>query len=281
MFKKKDVPYTDMELERELFVWDYEGRQFRAVVIDGEAWFVARDAAVILGYINTREAIKNLVDDDDKAFGIVIFDFMRRERKPVFVNESGLSSLICASEYPDAKKFKMWIAEKVMPAIRRKGSYFFSSRTSPQYSRMINAEQKISEQESRINELFEKFELLRSRFAVDRDNWRKECRDILARCARTLDNDYSYIGQIYEEAYSLLESRAGVCLSARLKNMRGRMAVNGSTAEKVKGTTNFDVIDEDKKLREIFISVVQEMAIKYGVKEKEDNEQTEPTESAE
>ena len=43
--------------------------------------------------------------------------------KLVFINESGLYSLILSSKLPSAKKFKRWITAEVLPAIRKTGSY--------------------------------------------------------------------------------------------------------------------------------------------------------------
>ena len=39
----------------------------RAIEKDGEPWFVGKDVAVALGYANTRKAIADHVDDEDKG----------------------------------------------------------------------------------------------------------------------------------------------------------------------------------------------------------------------
>ena len=41
--------------------------------------------------------------------GVTIRDSIGREQNPVFINESGLYSLILSSKMPDAKKFKRWV----------------------------------------------------------------------------------------------------------------------------------------------------------------------------
>lgn len=52
----------------------------RTVVIGNEPWFVGRDVAVALGYENTRKAIADHVDDEDKLQndGVTICDSMGR-----------------------------------------------------------------------------------------------------------------------------------------------------------------------------------------------------------
>ena len=44
--------------------------------------------------------------------------------KTIFINESGLYSLIMSSKKPEAKKFKRWVTSEVLPSIRKTGSYY-------------------------------------------------------------------------------------------------------------------------------------------------------------
>lgn len=41
----------------------------------------------------------------------------------IFINESGLYSLIFNSQLPTAKKFKRWVTSEVLPQIRKTGKY--------------------------------------------------------------------------------------------------------------------------------------------------------------
>lgn len=97
--------------------------QVRTVTIDGEPWFVGKDVAKILGYSNTRKALVDHVDEEDKTDGVTIRDSIGREQNPVCINESGLYSLILSSKMPNAKKFKHWVTCEVLPAIRKHGIY--------------------------------------------------------------------------------------------------------------------------------------------------------------
>lgn len=95
----------------------------RTATIDGEPYFVGKDVAEILGYSNSRKALTDHVDAEDKLDGVTIRDSIGREQSPVFINESGLYSLILRSQLPAAKKFKRWVTSEVLPAIRRYGMY--------------------------------------------------------------------------------------------------------------------------------------------------------------
>ena len=100
----------------------------RAVEIDGGPWFVGKDVANILKYENPGKAIRMHVDAEDKKMGVQdgtpsIKDNLGREQYPVFINESGVYSLIFRSKLPKAKEFKRWVTSEVLPSIRKTGSY--------------------------------------------------------------------------------------------------------------------------------------------------------------
>lgn len=93
----------------------------RTTIINGEIMFVGKDVADILGYTNTPKAIRDHVDDEDKLAERIVLSGQNRE--VVFINESGLYSLILSSKMPTAKKFKHWVTSEVLPAIRKHGMY--------------------------------------------------------------------------------------------------------------------------------------------------------------
>lgn len=95
----------------------------RTADINGVPYFVGKDVAEILGYSNTRKALLDHVDEEDKTDGVTIRDSIGREQAPVLINESGLYSLILSSKLPNAKKFKRWVTSEVLPAIRKTGGY--------------------------------------------------------------------------------------------------------------------------------------------------------------
>ena len=95
--------------------------EIRMVEIDSEPWFVGKDVADILGYTNTAKAIRDHVDDEDKLTERIVLSGQNRE--VIFINESGLYSLILSSKLPNAKAFKRWVTSEVLPSIRKHGLY--------------------------------------------------------------------------------------------------------------------------------------------------------------
>lgn len=99
-----------------------EFKEIRTMVLKGEPWFVGKDIAENLGYSNTRKAIIDHVDSEDKNT-VTIRDGIQGNPNLVVINESGLYSLILSSKLPQAKKFKRWVTSDVLPSIRKHGMY--------------------------------------------------------------------------------------------------------------------------------------------------------------
>lgn len=93
----------------------------RTLDINGEPWFVGKDVAEALGYSNSRKALIDHVDEEDK--GVTKCDTPGGIQELTVINESGLYSLILSSKLPTAKKFKHWVTAEVLPAIRKHGVF--------------------------------------------------------------------------------------------------------------------------------------------------------------
>ena len=81
----------------------------RTVMINDQPWFVGKDIAVALGYSNPQKAIRDHIDVEDKLTERIVLSGQNRE--VIFINESGLYSLILSSKLPSAKKFKRWVTQ--------------------------------------------------------------------------------------------------------------------------------------------------------------------------
>lgn len=134
-------------------VRDFKNREFgeiRTVVINAEPWFVGKDIAEVLGYSNSRKAILDHVDDEDKIDGVTIRDSIGRDQAAVVINESGLYALIFGSKMASAKRFKHWVTSEVLPQIRKNGSY--QNRLTPEEMMRIQLGM-VDDHENRIEHL--------------------------------------------------------------------------------------------------------------------------------
>lgn len=112
----------------ELKNFTFEDQQIRVLTIEGEPWFVGKDVAEVLGYSNSRKAIADHVDSEDK--GVTKCYTLGGTQQIAIINESGLYSLILSSKLPDAKKFKRWVTSEVLPTIRKHGAYMTDQKAA-------------------------------------------------------------------------------------------------------------------------------------------------------
>jgi anti-repressor protein len=121
-------------------------------------------------------------------------------------------------------------------------------------------EQKLIAMETRTEKVERTLTIVKDTI-VQRDNWRQQMNDMVSKIAENqliVDHHATRV-----DTYKLLESRAGCDLSARQRNMRQRLEEGGATKTKVAAVTKMDVIESDKRLKEIYSAVVKEMFIKY------------------
>ena len=122
--------------------------QVRTIEIDNEPWFVGKDVAVALGYTNTAKAVRDHVDEEDKLTERIVLSGQNRE--VIFINESGLYSLILSSKLPTAKDFKRWITKEVIPSIRKTGGYQMPSTPEQRIAAaLIDAQRILAEYEEK------------------------------------------------------------------------------------------------------------------------------------
>ena len=111
-------------------VFHYEENEITVIKCRDEIWFRGKEIAKALGYEKTRNAILKHVNDDDKSLledlrrgPQIRAPFKNEQGGSIFINESGLYSLIFGSKLESAKVFKRWVTSEVLPSIRKTGRY--------------------------------------------------------------------------------------------------------------------------------------------------------------
>lgn len=99
----------------------FEEHQVRVLMDErGEPWFVAADVCAALGISNPRDAVSRL-RMREKGVGNV--DTPGGPQQMTTVSEPGVYRLTFTSRVEGAERFKDWLAEEVLPSIRKTGSY--------------------------------------------------------------------------------------------------------------------------------------------------------------
>lgn len=103
-----------------LQIFHYNGNEVRTIQKDGEPWWVLKDVCGVLSIGNARDVF-NRLDDDEK--GVDQIDTLGGKQNMQIVNESGLYNVILRSDKPEAKPFRKWVTNEVLPSIRKYGAY--------------------------------------------------------------------------------------------------------------------------------------------------------------
>ena len=115
-------------------IFQYEGKQVRTVMANGNPMFVAKDVCEILEIDPTQT---RRLDDDEK--GLCLMQTPGGMQEIAAVTETGLYSLVLGSRKPEAKAFKRWITHDVLPSIRKTGSYLGVPQSLPEALRLAAA----------------------------------------------------------------------------------------------------------------------------------------------
>lgn len=129
---------------------------------------------------------------------------------------------------------------------------------------LIQSLQEMKEVKQQIQATNKRLDGISDIVALDTHSWREDARRLIVKIAQAIGGN-EYIKDVNAEVFRLVELRGATRLSIRLTNMRRRMADNGVCKSKRDRLNKVDVIAEDKKLIEIYVAIVKEMAIKYGV----------------
>lgn len=138
----------------EVQLFNFENHEVRSLLLNNEPWFVGKDVAEVLGYAKPLNAIAQHVDKDD-SLKQGLTDSLGRQQKTIFVNESGLYSLVLSSKLPSAKKFKRWVTSEVLPALRKTGQYQVKELSGQELmaKALIEAQSVLAAKDKQIEEM--------------------------------------------------------------------------------------------------------------------------------
>lgn len=136
----------------ELTPFDFEGKQVRIVLKDGEPWFVAPDACRVLEMADVTSALR-VLDEDEK--GPLTVRTPGGEQNVNGISEPGLYKLMMRSRKPAAKRFDRWVRHEVLPTIRKTGGYNAAPMTREEQiaHALIASQQIVTEQRAKIERL--------------------------------------------------------------------------------------------------------------------------------
>lgn len=98
----------------------FESHEVRALTINGEPWFVARDICDALGLDHITNALSKV---PEQHLTVIRLQSGGQDREMKAVSEPGLYRLVLRCDKPQAEPFMEWVTAEVLPSIRKTGGY--------------------------------------------------------------------------------------------------------------------------------------------------------------
>ena len=133
----------------------YNGHEIVIIIDDNNVpWFYAPGVARILEYVKTDDAIRTNTKLTERKNFSKLQKYVQNppnylKSNAIFINESGLYSLILSSKKPKAQKFRKWVTSEVLPSIRKTGSYHIEEEYKNKLDN-VNKKLKDAKKEIRI-----------------------------------------------------------------------------------------------------------------------------------
>jgi len=248
-----------------LQIFNYQEKEVRTVIKDGEPWFVAKDVCEILEISDTWNAISRL---SENMKGTDTISTLGGIQEMNVISEAGVYKLVFTSRKPEAEKFTDWLASEVIPSIRKTGGYVPKQMTQAEI--LAGLAQVTVEIERKANTALEVANKANNKITnaldvftapIDKD-WRQSMNAKMRGICQ--EHELSYL-TFYHDLYEELENLARVNLQARLTRLRTRLQGQGATKTACKAMTKLEVIERDTKLKPIFEGIVRKYQVKYGV----------------
>ncbi|MEV2390444.1 Rha family transcriptional regulator [Paenibacillus larvae] len=177
------------------------------------------------------------------------------------ITQDGFSFLVMGYTGKEAARFKeMYIAE--FNRMRKQ-------LTKPPQTQLEILQASIGqlvEQERRLTAVEKRLDDTAELLSMTPINGRQKVIELINKIAESLGGGGKVYQQVWRDSYERLKSRVNCKLNMRLENKKDRLAKEGASKTKINNLTKLDVIFDDVKLAEIYISIVKEMAIQYNVK---------------
>lgn len=243
---------------------------------------LVKDIAMIHG--STVKRINELINRNQNRFKkeVDIIDFLgRSERlrdfaeKHGFITSNRTEHVYLLSERGYFKLLKIleddtaWdIYDQLVDGYFNMRQALDTSRLSPELQMFKGLFDSMAKQELETKRIDHKLDNISEIVGTSTIDWRQGTTRLIQRIAQ-----YQGGGEAYKDVrngiYAKVDKRAGVSLKTRLTNKRRRMADEGVSKSKRDKLNKVDVIQDDKKLIEIYMAIVKEYAIKNNVWEKD------------
>lgn len=241
---------------------------------------IMKDRQAVTSSLNVAENFdkqhKHVLEAIDELVGVVensadlfyedtyIHPQNKQEYRVIYMNRDGFTILAMGFTGKKALQFKLKYIEAFNQMEKHIKQQLDTSNLSPELQFMNSVVKSLAKQELETKRIETKVDNITEIVALNSTDWRKDSRALINKMAKT-QGGYGAYQEIQADIYQELDHRAESDINRRLTNLRNRMAGEGASKSKQNKTNKLDVIGNDKRLLEIYLAIVKEFAVKYGV----------------
>lgn len=195
---------------------------------------------------------------------------LRQQNDITLITESGYLMLV--KSFTDDLA---WDVQRKLVSSYFKVKEIVNQELSPQTQMLLKLAQSIADKEMEdrerdiqialvketANQAVKTTENIKEAMTTPFDNWREDVNSKVREIAIKAEIPFQ---RLFSDMYKELEQKAGCDLSTRQRNKRERMKNSGCRMSDIeKETTKIAVIEEDKRLKQIFDNIVRRYVVKY------------------
>ncbi|BBN99192.1 ORF6N domain-containing protein [Sporolactobacillus terrae] len=138
------------------------------------------------------------------------------------------------------------------------------SQLSPELQMANSILRTLQNHELEQKRLSAKVDGIKEVVGLNSSNWRQDTQKLISKIALKDDRADAF-KEVHTAIYKEVDRRGGFDLERRLINKRQRLAYEGASKTAQNKLNKVDVIADDKRVIEVYLAVVKDFAIHYGV----------------
>lgn len=242
--------------------------QINIVIENEQPVTTSRNIAEVFGrkHQHVLEAIDNLTVENSTVKNMFVEDVYTNTRgrkyRQVLMNRDGFTLLAMGFTGRKAVQFKIAYIEQFNKMEETIKNQIDTSQLSPELQMFNQMFKSLSNQEIKTKQLENKVDGISDLVQIDTNDWRQEAVKVIRRIAAKQGN-FDGMAELFNESYERLEDRARCNLNIRLNNKEKNMLAQGMSKTAISKLNKLDIIQEDHRLIQIYMTVIKDMAIKY------------------
>jgi prophage antirepressor-like protein len=131
---------------------EFGGKTLRVIGDVESPWFVAKEVAEVLGISDYRHFVASL---EPHQAGVYSIHTSSGSKKVRIISESAFYEFVFQSRKPEARAFKKWVFEDLLPTLRKEGKYQLERRAEQAERLLLEADQRVMDLEARLESVRE------------------------------------------------------------------------------------------------------------------------------